>query len=306
MTYAFIREHAAQFPVRRMCDKLGVSASGYYDARDRPVSVTARCHRELGDKIRAIHAARRGRYGSPRIHAELLHAGETCCVNTVAEVMKALGIQAISHRKFRVDTTDSNHASPVADNILNRDFTATKPNEVWLADMSYVPTGEGFLYLSIVEDLFSRRVVGWSMTESMESRCVVDALGMALAARCPGAGLLAHSDRGSQYASDHYQRALAGHGIRCSMSRRGNCWDNAPMESFFASLKKELVHHEKYATRADARSSLFEYIEVFYNRERRHSALGVRCPRAVRRQRILLTDRPFSVGNSTSGFPSWG
>ena len=278
MRYAFIHEHATLFPVRGMCDELGVSASGYYDALDRGESVTALCRRELGDKIEAIHAARRGRYGSPRIHAELRAAGETCCVNTVAEVMKSLGIQAISHRKFRVGTTDSNHEFPIADNVLNREFTATKPNEVWLADMSYVPTGEGFLYLSIVEDLFSRRVVGWSMTASMESRCVVDALGMALAARCPEAGLLAHSDRGSQYAGEHYQRELARHGIRCSMSRRGNCWDNAPMESFFASLKKELVHHEKYATRVEAKASLFEYIEVFYNRERRHSALGYVAP----------------------------
>ena len=278
MRYAFIREHAALFPVRRMCDKLGVSASGYYDAVGRGESVTARCRRALGDKIEAIHAARRGRYGSPRVHAELRAAGQTCCVNTVAKAMRSLGIQAISRRKFRVGTTDSGHEFPVAGNVLNREFTATRPNEVWLADMSYVPTGEGFLYLSIVEDLFSRRVVGWSMTASMESRCVVDALGMALAARCPDAGLLAHSDRGSQYAGEHYQRELARHGIRCSMSRRGNCWDNAPMESFFASLKKELVHHEKYATRAEAKASLFEYIEVFYNRERRHSALGYVAP----------------------------
>ena len=278
MKYAFIREHATLFPVRQMCDKLGVSVSGYYDARDRVPSVTDQCHRKLGDKIRAIHAARRGRYGSPRIHAELVDQGEKCCVNTVAKVMKSLEIQAISHRKFRVSTTDSNHEFPVAGNVLNRDFTARRPNEVWLADMSYIPTDEGFLYLSIVEDLFSRRVVGWSMTESMESRCVVDALGMALAARCPEAGLLTHSDQGSQYASEHYQQELAKHGIRCSMSRRGNCWDNAPMESFFATLKKELVHHEKYATRAEAKSSLFEYIEVFYNRERRHSALGYVAP----------------------------
>jgi putative transposase len=276
--YAFVRGHAAQFPVTRLCALLEVSTSGYYDSIGRPVSVTARCHRELGDKVRAVHAARRGRYGSPRVHAELLGQGEKCCVNTVAKAMKSLGIRAISHRKFRVGTTDSNHAFPVADNVLDRDFTATRPNEVWLADMSYIPTGEGFLYLSIVEDLFSRRVVGWSMTESMESRCVVDALGMALASRCPEAGLLAHSDRGSQYAGEHYQSELAKHGIRCSMSRRGNCWDNAPMESFFATLKKELVHHEKYATRAEARSSLFEYIEVFYNRERRHSALGYVAP----------------------------
>ena len=173
------------------CDRCAtrlVSASGYYDARDRSESVTAQCQRELGDKIRAIHAARRGRYGSPRVQAELLEAGEKYCITTVAKVMKSLGIQVISHRKFRVSTTDSNHEFPVADNVSNRDFTATKLNEVWLADLSYIPTDEGFLYLSIVEDLFSRRVVGWSMTESMESRCAVDALGMALAARCPEGG----------------------------------------------------------------------------------------------------------------------
>ncbi len=212
------------------------------------------------------------------MRAELLDAGEARRINAVAEAMKSLGIRAISQRKFRVGTTDSDHEFPVADNVPNRDFAAAKPNEVWLADMSDIPTGEGFLSLSIVEDLFSRRVVGWSTTESMASRCVVDALGMALAARCPEAGLLAHSDRGSQYAGDHDQRELAEHGIRCSMSRRGNCWDDAPMESFFASLKKELVHHEKSATRAEARSSLFESIEVFYNRERRHSALGYVTP----------------------------
>ena len=219
MRYAFVREHAAQFPVARLCASLGVSASGYYDAIDRPASVTARCHRDLGVKVRAVHAARRGRYGSPRVHAELLGQGEGCCVNTVAKVMKSLGIRAISHRKFRVGTTDSSHEFPVADNVLNREFPATRPNQVWLADRSYVPTGEGFLDLSIVEDLFSRRVVGWSM----KSRCGIDALGMASAARCPEAGLLAHSDRGSQYAGEHYQCELAKHGIRCSMSRRGNC-----------------------------------------------------------------------------------
>ena len=176
MRYAFVRGHATRFPVTRLCALLRVSASGYYDSIDRPASVTARCHRDLGVKVRAVHAARRGRYGSPRVHAELLGQGEGCCVNTVAKVMKSLGIRAISHRKFRVGTTDSSHEFPVADNVLNREFPATRPNQVWLADRSYVPTGEGFLDLSIVEDLFSRRVVGGSMTESMESRCVVDAL----------------------------------------------------------------------------------------------------------------------------------
>ena len=229
----------------------------------------------LAERIRTIHAAKKGRYGSPRMHAELGGERETWCRNTVAKAMKSLGIQAISHRKFRVSTTDSHHEFPVADNVLDRNFTAAKPNEVWLADTTYIPTAEGFLYLSIVEDLFSRRVVGWSMSASMASRGVVDALQMAIGLRCPKAGLLAHSDRGSPYASEHYQRQLAKHGIRCRMSRRGHCWDNAPMESFFASLKKELVHRERYQTVAEAKASLFKFIAVFYKRERRHSSLGM-------------------------------
>jgi len=166
----------------------------------------------------------------------------------------------------------------VADNILDRQFEPVAVNQVWVADITYIPTWEGWLYLAAVEDLYSRQIVGWSMSERMTSRLVVDALAMAVSRRLPGAGLIAHSDRGSQYASDHYQRLLEQHGITCSMSRRGDCWDNAPMESFFASLKKELVHQENYQTRAEARASVFEYIEVFYNRVRRHSALGYLSP----------------------------
>src|SRR5262249_22239800 len=174
-----------------------------------------------------------------------------------------------------------NHAMPVAQNVLDRQFDPEEPNASWVCDITYVPTREGWLYLAVVEDLFSRMVVGWSMDQTMTSRLVVDAMEMARARRLKGSsssGLLAHSDRGSQYASEHYQRRLAEERIACSMSRRGDCWDNAPMESFFASLKKELVHHEDYATRAQARASIFEYIEVFYNRERRHSTLGYRSP----------------------------
>jgi len=188
--------------------------------------------------------------------------------------MKGLGIQAISHRKFRVSTTDSNHDFPVAANVVDRDFTASKPNEVWLTDMTYIETQEGWLYLAAVEDMYSRRVVGWSMDVTMESRLVVDALEMAVQQRYPDEGLLIHSDRGSQYASEHYQRLLAKRGITCSMSRKGNCYDNATMESFFATLKKELVHHEDYATVEEAKASVLEYIEVYYNRQPRHSSLG--------------------------------
>lgn len=211
------------------------------------------------------------------MHAELADRGHGCCRNTVARVMREAGIAAKTRRKFR-HTTDSNHPHPVAANRLGRPFTPTSPNVAWVADITAIPTREGWLYLAAVGDLFSRRIVGWSMDATMTSRLVVDALSMAVLHRVPGSGLLAHSDRGSQYASEHYQRALGEAGITCSMSRRGNCWDNAPMESFFASLKKELVHHEDYATREEARASIFEYIEVFYNRERRHSTLGYVSP----------------------------
>ena len=261
-----------------MCEVLEVSPSGYYAWIERQPSVTEKRRDELAVEIRTIHGEVKKRYGSPRMHAELVAQGHACSRNAVAKIMKGLGIQAISHKKFRVCTTDSNHDFPIAANVVDRDFTALKPNEVWLSDMAYIPTREGWLYLAVVEDLYSRRVVGWSMGATMESRLVVDALEMAVKQRFPDAGLVAHSDRGSQYASEHYQRALAEKGITCSMSRKGDCYDNAPMESFFATLKKELVHHEDYATVEAAKASLFEYIEVFYNRIRRHSSLGYVAP----------------------------
>ena len=278
MTYAFIRRNSSVYPVRSMCRILGVSSAGYYAWIDREPSAADQRRDELAEEIRAAHADVKRRYGSPRMHAELNARGRACSVNTVAKVMKGLGIRAISHRKFRVRTTDSNHDFPVAANVVDRDFTASKPNEVWLSDITYVPTQEGWLYLAAVEDLYSRRVVGWSMDVTMESRLVVDALAMAVEQRFPAEGLVAHSDRGGQYASEHYQRLLAKQGITCSMSRKGNCYDNAPMESFFATLKKELVHHETYATVAEAKASVFEFIEVFYNRVRRHSSLGYVAP----------------------------
>jgi putative transposase len=275
--YAFIHEHRGQWPVRLMCRLLRVSPGGYYTWRGRPASARAERHGALVVAIRAIHQEVKARYGSPRVHAELRARGESCCVNTVARLMRRHGIAAKTRRKFR-QTTDSNHDRPVADNVLSRQFTPPAANRTWVTDITYIPTREGWLYLAAVEDLYSRQIVGWAMGERIDSRLVVAALEMAVARRLPGAGLTAHSDRGSQYASDHYQRLLARHGIACSMSRRGNCWDNAPMESFFASLKKELVHDEDYPSRAAARASVFEYVEVFYNRVRRHSALGYRSP----------------------------
>jgi putative transposase len=260
-----------------MCRVLGVSRSGYYAWKKRPPSAAEQRRDDLTEQVEQIHREVKGRYGSPRMHAELVARGRPCCVNFVAKLMRRAGITATVPRRF-VRTTDSNHPLPVADNVLDRRFRVSEPNAVWLADITYIPTGEGWVYLAAVEDVFSRRVVGWSLSESMTSRLVVDALAMAVGRRTPGEGVLAHSDRGSQYASEHYQRVLAGEGIACSMSRRGDCWDNAPMESFFASLKKELVHRENYATREQAKASVFEYIEVFYNRVRRHSSLGFMSP----------------------------
>jgi transposase InsO family protein len=265
-----------------MCRALGVSRSGYYAWRNRAPSAAEVRREELTEQIATIHAEVKGRYGSPRVHAELVARGHECCANFVAKLMRESGIAAKTKRKFK-QTTDSNHSMPVAENLLDRSFDPEEPNERWCADITYVPTREGWLYLAVVEDLFSRMVVGWSMSETMTSRLVVDALEMALARRLSlggssSSGLVAHSDRGSQYASEHYQRRLRDERIVCSMSRRGDCWDNAPMESFFASLKKELVHHEDYATRDQAKASIFEYIEAFYNRARRHSSLGYVAP----------------------------
>ena len=280
MIFAWIEERKTEWPVTHLCRVLEVSRSGFYAWRSREPSAAEVRREELTEEVKEIHAEVKGRYGSPRIHAELVDRGHECGVNFVAKVMREAGIAAKTKRKFR-QTTDSNHTHPVAENILDREFNPEEPNTSWCADVTYIPTREGWLYLAVVEDLFSRRVVGWSMDATMTSRLVVDALEMALVARLKGSsssGLVTHSDRGSQYAGEHYQRRLKEERITCSMSRRGNCWDNAAMESFFASLKKELVHYEDYATRAEARASIFEYIEAFYNRVRRHSSLGYVAP----------------------------
>ena len=277
MRYEFIAAHRQEFPTRLMCQVLEVSTGGYYEWRHRPPSAHRERSEALAARIKVIHQEVKARYGSPRIHAELAAGGGPCCVNTVAELMRQLGVAAKARRKFRC-TTDPDHDQPIAEDVADREFDPEAPNQVWTADITYISTREGWLYLAAVEDLYSRQVVGWSMSERIDSRPVVDALEMAVSRRPPDEGLVAHSDRGSQYASEHYRRLLASHEITCSMSRRANCWDDAPMESFFASLKKELVHDEDYSTRAEARSSIFEYIEVFYNRVRRHSSLGYRSP----------------------------
>ena len=279
MKYEFITSHRMLWPVAIQCRTLAVSRSGYYAWLRRPVCESARRRDQLISQIQAIHATRyHDVYGAPRLQVELQAQGCLCNRKTVAKCMKEAGIKAATQKKFRVLTTDSNHPHPVAENIVNREFIPAAKNQTWTADITYIPTDEGWLYLAVVEDLYSRKIVGWSMSDRIDSRLVVDALQMAVHRELPDAGLVAHSDRGVQYASEHYQTLLKQNDITCSMSRKGNCWDNAPMESFFATLKKELVHRERYQTRRQARQSLFEYIETFYNRVRRHSKLGYLSP----------------------------
>jgi putative transposase len=277
--FAFVREHRQRWPVGVICRVLKVSRSGFYAWRKRRPSARARRQQELLEKIRLAHQENRELYGSPRLHRALLIDGQSVSRNTVAKLMRQAKIRARSRRRFIPRTTDSAHQKPVADNKLNRDFSAGSINRKWLADITYVPSDEGWLYLAAVLDCFSRRIVGWSMADHLETDLAADALKMALWQRRPrGRELLHHSDRGVQYASEDYQHLLSEHGIGVSMSGRGDCYDNAMMESFWATLKSELVHQRRYATRQQARQSIFEYIEVFYNRKRLHSSLGYNSP----------------------------
>jgi transposase InsO family protein len=278
--FAFIKAHLAMFAVETVCEVLEVARSGYYAWLERPESARATRRLELAVKIKAIHEENRSVYGSPRVCRALKAEGESVCENTVARVMKEQEIRAKTKRKFVPRTTDSNHSQPVADNVLDRQFTADLPNQKWAVDITYIPTAEGWLYLAGVIDLCSRMIVGWSMADHMKTNLVSDALTMAIARRSPGQGLLHHSDRGVQYTADAYQYLLQSHGMEPSMSGKGNCWDNACMESFWATLKTELVHHERYETGEQARQSIFEYIEIFYNRKRLHSSLGYQSPEA--------------------------
>jgi len=261
-----------------MCQVLNVSRSGYYAWRQRPASTQQHRRAELVTHIRAAHAESRERYGSPRVHAELRHRGVKCSENTVAKLMRNCGIRSKMRRRFVVRTTESRHPHPVAKNHLQREFNPPAPNRVWAADITYIPTSEGWLYLAVVLDLYSRKIVGWSVADHLRAELPCAALKMALAHRRPCGPLLHHSDRGVQYACDEYRLLLARHQLTASMSRTGDCYDNAVVESFFGTLKTELTHHEKYPTRQIAKSALFEYLEVFYNRKRRHSALGYRSP----------------------------
>lgn len=270
------------YPVNVLCETLDVSRSGYYDWTTSEPSARELERERVLERIRSIHADSDRTYGSPRIRDALLDEQITLNVKTVAKYMKQAQIRAKTHRRFKVLTTDSNHDLPVFKNVLNRNFTAEGPNEKWLCDITYIHTAEGFIYLATVLDTFSRKIIGWSIDDCLDRQLCIDALKSAIEGRkrMPGglSNLMHHSDRGSQYASTDYQDLLGDWDITVSMSRVGNCWDNAMMESFFGTLKTELVYHENYQTKSEARSSVIAWIEGWYNRRRRHSAIGYKSP----------------------------
>jgi putative transposase len=277
MKYLFIEKHQLSYPVRQLCQTLEVSPSGYYAWRKRQTRPPDPHRTALLEHIERIHQQSHGTYGSPRVHAQLRREGFACNRKRIARLMRLKGL--VGRRKTRqVRTTDSRHPYPVAPNRLNRDFQAEEPNEKWVADITYIPTREGWLYLAVVLDLYSRRAVGWSMRANLTADLVEEALQMALYERQPEAGLLHHSDRGSQYASEQIRQLLDAHHITVSMSRTANCYDNAVMESFFSTLKCEWVYFQDYPTRAEASRDIFAYIAGFYNRVRLHSTLGYLSP----------------------------
>jgi putative transposase len=283
MRFRFVDAHRRRWPIEVMCRVLAVSRSGYYAWRRRPMSAQARRRAMLVQAIRLAHRESRGIYGSPRIHRDLRARGLGCGRHTVARLMRQHHLRSRLKRRFVIRTTDSRHDHAIARNLLARRFHWPKPNQAWCCDLTYVPTDEGWLYLAVVVDLCSRKVIGWCMADHLRSTLVEDALKMALAQRQPQAGLIHHSDRGVQYACESYRRLLAAHGMIASMSGAGDCHDNAVAERFMGALKTEWVHHQRYATREQARLSVFEYIEVFYNRQRRHSTIGYVSPEEYER-----------------------
>ena len=286
MRYGFIRDHRDEFRVTKMCEVLEVSRGGFYTWLRSPESERSCSNRALLREIRIAFDRSRQTYGSPRLAIELNESGVSCSENRVARLMRLGGIRAVSKRKYRV-TTNSKHKHPVAENLLNRQFSADRPNAVWLSDITYVWTSEGWLYLAGVIDLHSRMLVGWSMSHRITAELTLKALRQAINRREVKPDLMHHSDRGGQYAATEYQKLLAKTEMICSMSRKGDCWDNAPMESFFATLKTELVYREQFKTRQEAKAKIFEYIEVFYNRQRRHSSLGYKSPVDFERRQSL-------------------
>lgn len=277
MKFAFIASKEVAFPVATMCRTLGVSPSGYYSWKVRPAPKRASEDARLAADVAAAHKGSRGIYGSPRVHRELRAKGMHIGKKRVERLMRETGLRGRSKRRF-VRTTDSKHDDPIAPNVLERRFETKTPNEAWVGDVTYIATAQGWLYLAVLLDLFSRRVVGWATSDTNDTTLALAALDHALQSRHPLAGLIHHTDRGSPYASEHYRTALARRGIVASMSRTGDCYDNAVAESFFASLKAEWVDHQDYATHDSGHASLGEYIDRFYNATRRHSHLGYVSP----------------------------
>lgn len=277
MRFAFISEEKVAFPVAVLCRVLAVSPSGYYASQGRPASLHARRDQDLSERIASIHHGSRRRYGSPRVHADLKASGDRVGCKRVARLMRENKLVARCRRRFRT-TTDSKHSFPIAPNVLERNFTALRPNQSWVTDITFLWTQQGWLYLAVILDLFSRRVVGWATSRNVDRHLALAALAMALCQRQPGSGLVHHSDRGSTYASDDYRKALEAGSIECSMSRKGDCWDNAVAESFFATLKRELEDIDDLESWEAANLSIGEYIEGFYNPCRRHSALNYNSP----------------------------
>lgn len=284
MRFRFIDAEKACFPVATMCRVLKVTCGGYYAWRKRPESTRACRNRALLGEIQATHTASRGTYGSPRVHRELVAQGSAVGRHRVARLMHQAGIKARSKRRFR-KTTQSDHANPIVPNLLERQFAVEAPDRAWVTDITYIWTDAGWLYLAVVLDLYSRRVVGWAMSTLIDEALTLSALRMALTNRAPGDQLVHHSDRGSQYAAKKYRELLEARGVARSMSRKGDCWDNAVAESFFATLKVELVYRRAFRSRDDARRAIFEYIEGFYNRVRRHSYLGYVSPETFETER---------------------
>ena len=283
MKFAFIHTEKAKLPAAKLCRTLGVSRSGYYAWSQRPPSAHAVADSKLVPIIRACYAQSRATYGSPRVHRDLVALSHRVSRKRVARLMRKEGLSARPARRWRA-TTDSRHGLTAAPNVVARKFNADSPNKVWVTDMTYVWTWEGWLFLSAIIDVFSRRVVGWAIADHLRTELPLEALGMALGIRQPDRGLVHHSDRGCQYASDTYRSELDARGIVCSMSRVGDCWDNAVAESFFATLKVELIHRRPWATKLEARGAIHEYIASFYNPYRRHSALGYVSPMAYEAQ----------------------
>ena len=273
----FIKTQQQSYTTAMMCEHLNITRSRFYAWKNCPLGKRKLDEKKLTEDIKQVFEVSRQTYGSPRVRAALAKRGIRCGRHRVAKLMRKANLRSKVKRRFKV-TTDSKHKLPVAENLLNREFKVAEPNKVWVQDISYIWTNEGFMYLAVVIDLFSRKIVGWSMQDNMRKALVMDALDMAFKSRKPEPGLMLHSDRGSQYCSQLFQAKIQSHGMTCSMSRKGECWDNAVAESFFHSLKTEHVYLEKFKNREEASQSIFEYIEVFYNRQRLHSTLGFCSP----------------------------